>query len=153
MTSGGARARGGLPPDPNALRRERPSDQATWTHLPAEGRQGPAPKFPLSDISRRERILWTREWQRPQAVEWERLGMVEQVALYVRALATAEQPDASAPERSLVVRLMDVIGLSVGGLRMNRWIIGGTAEVSRPQIQRGVASASARDRLRLVGNG
>jgi len=152
MASTGLRVRSGPPPDPNALRRDRPSDPE-WVHLPAEGRQGPSPKFPLADISRRERILWAREWQRPQAIEWERLGMVEQVALYVRALATAEQPDASAPERSLVVRLMDVLGISVAGLRAARWIIGGSEKVSRPQIAHAKASASAKDRLRLVSNG
>lgn len=47
MPRGGARANSGPPPDPNALRRERPSDKETWRTLPAEGRQGDPPAWPL----------------------------------------------------------------------------------------------------------
>ncbi len=53
MPRGGARVNSGPPPDPNALRRDRPSDVAGWTTLPAEGRTDslgrpkPAPKWPL----------------------------------------------------------------------------------------------------------
>lgn len=47
MPRGGARVNSGPPPDPNALRRERKSDQAGWTTLPAEGRKGRAPRWPL----------------------------------------------------------------------------------------------------------
>jgi hypothetical protein len=43
---GGARARSGPAPDPNALRRER--DGNTWIDLPAEGRAGPPPEWPLT---------------------------------------------------------------------------------------------------------
>lgn len=37
----------GPPPDPNALRRERPQDKAGWEMLPAEGRKGRPPDWPL----------------------------------------------------------------------------------------------------------
>jgi hypothetical protein len=47
MASGGARARSGPPPDPDALRRDRKSDPK-WITLPAEGRDGPTPEWPLS---------------------------------------------------------------------------------------------------------
>lgn len=53
MPRGGARVNSGPPPDPNALRRDRPSDAACWTTLPAEGRrkangaQAAAPPWPL----------------------------------------------------------------------------------------------------------
>lgn len=53
MPRGGARVNSGPPPDPNALRRDRPSDAAGWTTLPAEGRrkangaQAAAPTWPL----------------------------------------------------------------------------------------------------------
>lgn len=47
MPKGGARVNSGPPPDPNALRRDRPSDKAGWTILPANGYQGPLPKWPL----------------------------------------------------------------------------------------------------------
>ena len=74
MSSGGARARSGPPPDPNALRRDRPSDRDGWVTLPAEGRQGDAPEWPLVGQSDREAELWAAEWRRPQAVQWELTG-------------------------------------------------------------------------------
>lgn len=52
MGRGGARPFSGPAPDPYALRRDRPSDKDSWTTLPAEGRQGPPPKWPLNtDVS------------------------------------------------------------------------------------------------------
>lgn len=47
MPRGGARINSGPPPDPNALRRDRPSDQAGWVTLPAAGRKGRPPEWPL----------------------------------------------------------------------------------------------------------
>jgi len=47
MPRGGARVNSGPAPDPTALRRERPSDKAEWRTLPAEGRKGRAPAWPL----------------------------------------------------------------------------------------------------------
>ena len=47
MPSGGARVNSGPPPDPDALRRDRADDRSGWTLLPAEGRQGDTPEFPL----------------------------------------------------------------------------------------------------------
>lgn len=46
MPRGGARVNSGPPPDPNALRRARPSDQAQWTTLPLVPEK-PAPAWPL----------------------------------------------------------------------------------------------------------
>lgn len=46
MPRGGARVNSGPPPDPTALRRERPSDKDGWTTLPA-ARKGRTPKWPL----------------------------------------------------------------------------------------------------------
>lgn len=53
MPRGGARVNSGPPPDPNALRRDRKSDQAGWTTLPAK-RRGRTPRWPLKpDIALR----------------------------------------------------------------------------------------------------
>ncbi len=58
MPRGGARLNSGPPPDPNALRRDRPSDKAGWTMLPASGREGPTPEWPLSpDITVRAKLV------------------------------------------------------------------------------------------------
>lgn len=50
MASGGARARSGPAKDPDALRRDR-KDDARWKLLPAEGRKGPTPDWPLSGVA------------------------------------------------------------------------------------------------------
>lgn len=76
---GGARVQSGPAPDPDAIRRDRPSDQATWTALP-DRRDGSLPAWPLPDQTPREAVLWVREWQRPQAVMWERNGQQVEVA-------------------------------------------------------------------------
>lgn len=145
MPSGGARATSGPAPDPNALRRER--DGASWVTLPADGRVGDAPEWPLEEFSAREGVLWAREWRRPQAVMWERNGQELEVALYVRAVADAERVDASVSARTLVRQLQEALGLSLPGLARNRWRIG------EPEVER-VAPArsgrSVRDRFRVV---
>src|SRR4051812_30099693 len=105
MPSGGARARSGPAPDPNALRRDR--DGADWTHLPSAGRQGDPPAWPLARPAKRELELWSSEWQRPQAVVWEANGQALEVALYVRTLVDAEAKDAPVSARTLVRQQMD----------------------------------------------
>jgi len=49
VPKGGARINSGPPPDPNALRRDRPSDRDGWTLLPAGGYAGTVPAWPLLD--------------------------------------------------------------------------------------------------------
>ena len=121
MPSGGARARSGPAPDPNALRRDR--DKAEWTHLPAAGRSGEPPKWPLSRPTARELAIWTEEWTRPQAIAWEANGQEREVALYVRSVRDAERPNAPTAARVLVRGLATDLGLNIPGLRSNRWII------------------------------
>jgi hypothetical protein len=150
MTSGGARIRSGPAPDPNALRRDR--DKAEWNHLPAIGRQGPPPDWPLMRPTRRELVLWEREWARPQALMWEANGQVAEVALYVRSLRDAEKPKATVAARTLVRQQMDALGLTIPGLRANRWIIAGEA-VAQHVDRRASPTASAKERLQLVSGG
>ncbi len=134
MASGGARVRSGPPADPNALSRDRDGKQ--WTSLPAAGRKGAAPAWPLSRASKRESHLWRESWKRPQAVEWERLQMQVEVALYVRRLVEAERPDAPVSVGTLVRQYADALGLSIPGLRALRWRIDGDDE-SSPGAPRG----------------
>lgn len=105
MPKGGARAHSGPVPDPNALRRLRQDDKAAWTNLPPEGRTDPPPAWPLSGQSEREVELWDIYWRKPQALIWERDGLVEYVALFVRQFVEAEGPKASAENRK-TVRMM-----------------------------------------------
>lgn len=156
MPRGGARTVSGPPPDPNALRRDRPTDAAGWTTLPAEGRTGEPPEWPLLGQSYREETLWKREWQRPQAVMWEAYGQQVEVAMYVRLMAVVEDPGnkANTSERQKLFRqYLDSLGLSVQGMLRNRWKIEADSESSKddgkPTAPR---RRSARDRLKVVGS-
>lgn len=150
MAKGGARARSGPAPDPNALRRER--DAGEWVELPAAGREGEPPEWPLERPTSRELELWVAEWRRPQALMWERNGQAVEVAMYVRALVDAESPRASVASRTLVRQLMDSLGVSVPGMRQARWKIVDEVQV-RPQARGRTGRPSARDRLKVVDGG
>lgn len=152
MPKGGARSRSGPAPDPTALRRER--DAGEWTILPAEGRQGATPDWPLTEQSDREAGLWDRLWRKPQALMWERYDQTIEVALYVRRLAEAEEPKSVVVLSTLVRQMADSLGLTTPGMRANRWRIDREAEaVPRPAGPVVPAANSARARLRAVPGG
>lgn len=119
MSKGGARARSGPPPDPDSLTQA----DGEWTILPAAGREGDAPPWPLAQAIERELDLWADEWTRPQAIMWERQGQELEVALYVRSLVTAEAHNAPTNTRTLVRQQMEALGISVPGMLRNRWRI------------------------------
>lgn len=147
MAKGGARARSGPAPDPDALRRER--DAGEWFELPAAGRDGDPPDWPLERPTAREIELWAEEWKRPQALMWERNGQALEVALYVRAVVDAESPRASTASRTLVRQLMDSLGITVPGMRANRWKI----VTEAPPAKRAAPRSRAKARLQVVQGG
>src|SRR5690606_25779187 len=110
MASGGARARSGPAPDPNALRRDRKDDKA-WVTLPAEF-SGAVPEWPIGPVSEAERELWVRLWRKPQAFMWAQLQLEFEVAAYVRAFLESVEPDASAGLKTAVLRMSAELGLS-----------------------------------------
>ena len=151
MASGGARGNAGRVADPNALRRERSGDSASWTLLAAF--DGPAPQWPLSENlenGAREMAIWERLWKRPQASEWLRLGLEDEVALYVRYLAEAEFPDASSAVRTLVKQHQELLGLSTAGLARLHWLMPDSAPA--PKAAAPARRSSSRSRLKVVGN-
>lgn len=170
MARGGARTISGPPPDPNALRRDRKSDRDGWTTLPAEGRKGPTPPWPLppdiqltaqldvaeqkremleaqieagmhaknglarlaqldqiiavlrAQIARAEEMetaLWAQLWSKPQAVAWEQLQMINNVAIYVRWQVRGELGDLKAAQEAR--QWDDRLGLNPSGMLRNRW--------------------------------
>ena len=149
MTKGGARARSGPAPDPNALRRER--DAGEWTILPAEGRGGPPPEWPLTEPSLREAELWGQLWRKPQALMWERYGQELEAALYVRRLTEAELMDSRVNLSTLVRQMGDSLGLTTPGMRANRWRITSEEPAQTAGAERRTTrAASSRSRLKVV---
>jgi hypothetical protein len=147
MTSGG-HARSGPPPDPNALRRDRPGDAATWKTL--YPRVGDVPKWPLSRPAKRESDLWARLWGTPQASEWEALALHDEVAAYVRTFCEATVPDASPALRTLMLRQMEGIGLSATGLSRLRWRIATTEPVTEATKTHDRRRTSASARFQVI---
>lgn len=144
MPSGGARARSGPAPDPNALRRDRADDKA-WLTLPSEGFKGKVPEYPLPKIPvynvyyvEKQRIqeldeaatesrwdaeaeLWAELWLKPQAHMWDALGLKYQVAAYVRAYIESTGPDSNSGLKTAVLRMEAELGLSTVGMNALRW--------------------------------
>lgn len=168
MSKGGTRARSGPARDPNSGRSDRArraaaaaqaTDQAdaavthnefSPTALPAQGRSGNPPAFPLPKITRsvldhggdgkpvkvasdrasaafrkRELEIWRAVWKTPQAFAWEREPWRwPTIGEFCRLKAIVEaEPESNA---SLVARLREYrieIGLTPDGLKMNGWAI------------------------------
>lgn len=154
MSRGGARARSGPPPDPNALRRLR-KDDATWTVLPAGPREEPAPEWPLVEPSTRELELWEAWWREPVAALWERAHSVHYVAFTVRMFTEAEQPKARTEDRKSLNQMMANLYLTPDSQLRARIRIAHD-EVAEKREERGEEQprqASARDRMRVVSSG
>lgn len=149
MPSGGARARSGPAPDPNALRRDR-KDDAAWITLPAEGFQGDVPEFPLADGSDAEVQLWVTLWRKPQGSMWSQLGLEFEVAAYVRAFLESVEAGASAGLKTAVLRMGAEIGLSTPGMHTLRWKIAGDELAERREAAAVPERKSARERMRAL---
>lgn len=130
MASGGRRARSGPAPDP--LSRTSLVNGREFTVLPLV-HEVEVPEFPLDDETGFESRLWCSLWSKPQAVMWDRLGLVNQVAAYVRAFAESVLPEASAGLKTAVLRMEAELGISTSGMLQNGWVIetpaGGAARV------------------------
>jgi len=149
MPKGGARTTSGPAPDPDALRRDR--DAGEWTLLPAEGRKGDLPAWPLVGHSDREAELWSQMWAKPQAFVWERNGQHLEVALMVRNLTMAELPGCPVNLGTLVRQQMDSLGLTTPGLRANRWKITRDEVADRRSAKPAApARQASRDRLKAL---
>lgn len=169
MPRGGARVNSGPPPDPNALRRDRPSDKDGWTTLPQRTDE-PVPDWPLAGLvltdgddeegrtaaalHRRELEVWAELWRTPQATAWHRLGWTSEVALYVRLMVVAER---TANTKSLAEARMwsDRLGLNPAAMLRNRWRVA-TDEVAQVRESRKAPAGrggSVRERLKAVNGG
>jgi hypothetical protein len=132
-----------MPPKPDPVRRNaRVGPQV----LPAEGRRGLAPNWPLAGgASSDEAYLWAELWATPQAVAWERLGWTRVVARYCRVAIVAEglNKDALAEARQLEDRL----GLTPKAMRLLMWTVASDEVTAKRQGM----STGARGRIKAVG--
>lgn len=113
--------------------------------LPAEGRCGEAPIWPLSGQSASEAEAWEELWRTPQAVAWERLGWLRTVARYCRVMVAAEQPEAPPALLAQATALEDRLGLTPKALRLLLW------EISSDELtQQRQTASSARKRIKAV---
>lgn len=155
MARGGARINSGPPPDPNALRRERQSDKDGWTDLPAEGRAGDPPVWPLcgldNGLSDREKAVWREIWATPQAVAWDRLGWRHEIAVYVRLMVLVEGGQIAAAAE--LRQWSDRLGLNPAAMLRNRWRIARDQLADRRPAPAVKAGGSVRDRLKALDGG
>lgn len=149
----------GPPPKPAGERRRRNATVA-MTQLPAEGRKGSAPSWPLPGLpaddeglfailESREAELWDELWATPQAVAWERLRWLRTVARYVRFEVRAETGDLKAGAEARL--LEDRLGLTPQAMLRLRWEVSAD-EVAEQRDERSsqAAKKTARQRLRVV---
>jgi hypothetical protein len=108
----------GPAPKPAEQRRRRNAPLANTVKLPAEGRSGVPPAWPLGGA---EPISWPALWATPQAAAWERLGWTWVVARYARALEHANVGNVGVMAECR--QLEDRLGLSPMAMLRLRWEI------------------------------
>lgn len=137
---------GPLPKPPGQQRRPgRGLGASATTRLPAEGRSGAVPVWPLGRATKAEQHLWIELWKTPQSVAWEQLGWERTVARYARQLVRAERRDAQVTVLSEVRQLEDRLGLSPLAMLRLRW------EIAPDEVaEQREAPAGERERLRAV---
>lgn len=136
---------------PSSSRAGRIGNTETATKLPAGGRKGKPPPWPLPGrMQAGEAAAWRDAWRTPQAVEWERLGWHRLIARYIRILVEAEQPGANAATRAEAKAMEDRLGLSPMSMLRLRWVLIDDELV--PTAAPSSSMASARARLQVVAD-
>lgn len=136
----------GPAPKPAAERRRRNKPPENL-RLPAEGRTGAPPRWPLSKAARGELVLWRQLWATPQAVAWDRFGWVRVVARYVRCVLDVEGHGPDPRMLAEVRQLEDRLGLSPLAMLRLQWTVT-EDELAEARDER--SASSARDRLKAV---
>lgn len=135
------------PPKENAVRR---NARVGPKRLPAGGRQGQPPPWPLLDaMDAGEQAAWRELWATPQAAAWEEFGWTRLVARYCRVLVESEQRGAKTTARNQAMMLEDRLGLSPKAMRMLMWTIADD-EVGAKREQQ-AAPQDPRGRIKAVG--
>lgn len=139
------------PPPKHPSERRRRNLPPPLTQLPAEGRKGDAPEWPLTAGTQAERRVWAELWATPQAVMWERLGWTRTVARYCRFLVRAEKKDAATGLLAEVRQLEDRLGLTSMAMKRLQWeIVADEMAELRDEKDSDDAAASNVRRLKVV---
>jgi hypothetical protein len=139
----------GPAPSPEGARRRR-NATLPMTQLPAEGRPGKPPPWPLSS---QPSCLWLELWSLPQAVMWERQRLDRVVARYCRVLDAAEAVDAPVSLLGEVRQLEDRLGLSPMAMSRLRWEVAPDEVAERRGQQIPPTATAPRRVLRVAGGG
>lgn len=110
----------GPAPKPASQRRRRNAAPST-VRLPAAGREGDPPEWPIGKGTKTEHALWSQLWTTPQAVAWERLGWTRVVARYCRLVIESEKRTAPVSLAGEVRQLEDRLGLTPMSMLRLRW--------------------------------
>lgn len=135
----------GPAPKPDARRRNAPL--ANTVKLPAEGRDGETPAWPLSSSAP---STWAQLWATPQAVAWERLGWTRVVARYAEVLRVCENPEAvSVGMLGEARQLEDRLGMTPMAMLRLRWEVA-SDEVAEKRADKPAVATTARRRLKVA---
>jgi hypothetical protein len=115
--------------------------------LPAEGRKGDPPVWPLPKAATKgEAQAWGQLWATPQAVAWEKLGVgcAREVARYCRLLVQSEKADATAAVHAQATALADRLGMTPKAMRLLLW------EVVSDEVAEQREATDVRSRIKAV---
>ena len=141
-------------PKPDGQVRHRNRPLANTVKLPAAGRDGPPPPFPLGELDEYWAGVWADLWATPAAAAWERNSWTRSVARYLLAQKAAERSLATARPSALILgevrQMEDRLGLTPLSMLRLRWEIDADDEVEAKRSQRG---PSSRRRIKAVDPG
>ena len=141
------------PPPKRPEERRRRNATVAMTKLPAGGRIGDPPAWPMDtswlDETRAaaETELWAELWSTPQAAAWDGMGFGVRrvVARYVQLLAN---PEGMAGKDQMEARqLEDRLGLNPLAMLRLRWEVSADEVAERRQAP---TTSSAKNRFRIV---
>lgn len=110
-------------PQPPKMTPQRRNPRVGPVYLPASGRAGEPPEWPLGRQTVAEERAWAQLWATPQAVAWERLGWTRTVARYCRVMVASEKPKAPPALLAQATALEDRLGLTPKSMRLMLWEI------------------------------
>lgn len=139
----------GPAPNPNS-RRQAGNQSHTWLTLPAAGYAGPVPDWPLASATESELDMWARYWRKPQAAAWAAIGMVDEVALYVRAFVKGATAEDSVKAITEARQWTKPLGLTPDGMLHNRWRMAADEVAERRTAP---AKVKAQRRLKVADGG